>query len=166
MLWHRQLNCFARNSGLPRNRKLMTPQKTDTMRIALSGRISVCRSWLLAPLLVCGVCGFRGPSTRADDLQNAAVPSFRTQFRVPVALALIENESLLFTANRRSGTVSVIDTATNKLIAEQAVGEMLSDLAVTPGGRFLIAADESRHQLVLLERTGRDLKVLERLDVS
>jgi YVTN family beta-propeller protein len=145
---------------------LMTPQETDPMRIAFSGRITVRKAWLLVPLLVCGVCSLCGPSSRADESQNAAVPSFRTQFRVPVALALIENESLLFTANRRSGTVSVIDTATNKLVAEQAVGGMLSDLAVTPRGRFLIATDEARHQLVLLERTGRDVKVLERLDVS
>src|SRR6478735_11325624 len=100
------------------------------MPIAFSGRITVRTAWLLAPLLVCGVCGLRGRSSRADELEIAAVPSFRPQFRGPVALALIENESLLFTANRRSGTVSVIDTVTNKLVAEQAVGGMLSDLAV------------------------------------
>src|SRR6186713_721287 len=127
------------------------------MPIAFSDKITVRKAWLLAPLLVCGVCGLRGPSSRADESETAAVPSFRTQFRTPVALALIENESLLFTANRRSGTVSVIDTATNKLVAEQAVGGMLSDLAATPGGRFLVATDEARHQLVLLERTGRDV---------
>jgi DNA-binding beta-propeller fold protein YncE len=65
-----------------------------------------------------------------------------TQFRRPIALALSGNARWLFAANRRSGTISVIDTKLGDVVGEVAVGRSLADLVSLPGER-LLAVDEA-----------------------
>jgi YVTN family beta-propeller protein len=73
-----------------------------------------------------------------------------TRLRRPVAMTLSRDGRLLFAANRRSGTVSTIDTQAREVIAEQRIGRQLSDIERTPDGRFLLALDEAANELIVL----------------
>lgn len=136
------------------------------MRMVSFGKVA-CPGTAAAALLMtaAGVFTLVARSPQASESSASQAPQYRSQFRRPVALVLLESDSILLAANRRSGSISVVDTASNKIAAEHAVGGMLSDLAVVPGGRFLVATDEAQHQLIVLHRSGRELKVLGRLDV-
>ncbi|QDU94628.1 Cytochrome c551 peroxidase precursor [Lignipirellula cremea] len=67
-------------------------------------------------------------------------------FRRPVAL--VAQGERLFVANQR-GSISVIDTRTNRLLQETPCGQRLADIASTPWG--LMAVDEQAGQLLRLE---------------
>lgn len=96
---------------------------------------------------------------------RAEMPAQETAVRRPVAMVLADNDRLLFVANQRSGTISCLDTATEAVIAEQCMGQRLSDLACLPDGR-LLALDEECHELLLLSRDGARLSVVARTNVS
>ena len=49
--------------------------------------------------------------------------------RQPVALVCAEGGKTVFVANRRSGSLTVIDAATRKVVAESQVGRGLAHLA-------------------------------------
>ncbi len=93
-------------------------------------------------------------------------PSLAPVLRRPVALALADEGKWLFTANQGSGTITVIDTATWRPVAEAAVGQRLSDLAAMPGASHLLAVDEAGAELIVLRRRGPSLEVAHRLKVS
>ena len=76
-------------------------------------------------------------------------------------------------ANRRSGTLSVIDTATLTVKFETRAGRSLGDLALLPNwgsmGTVLLAVDEEAHELLLLSPSGPDawdLQVEDRISVG
>ncbi len=135
------------------------------MRIVSSMKMMVPGATVFALLVMTAGFMSNPGAPRAGESATTAAPQSQFRFRRPVALVLLERDSLLFAANRKSGSISVIDTAANKPVAEYAVGEMLSDLVVVPGERFLVATDEARHQLILLERNGREVRAVGRLDV-
>ena len=87
------------------------------------------------------------------------------QFRRPLALAELA-DGRLCVANRRSGTVSLIDIWREHTVAEISIGRRLSDLAILPDGRHLLVTDEECHQLILLKYDGDQMTVVERLEVS
>lgn len=58
-----------------------------------------------------------------------------SRVRRPVALAFADGGTLLLVANRGSGTISVVDVAAAKVVAEWGVGRGLADLAPWPTGR-------------------------------
>jgi YVTN family beta-propeller protein len=91
--------------------------------------------------------------------------AFRPQLRRPAALAESPDGKWLYVANRRSGSVSVVDLAKRRAVAEMNVGGTLADLAAVAGGR-LLAVDESRHELILLCVDGAEIKAAARLTVS
>ena len=76
---------------------------------------------------------------------------FSARLRRPVALRLSENEDSLFVANRRGGSVSIVDLANEKTVAEFPIGKQISDLVTTPDHKWLLATDEAAHELVVLE---------------
>lgn len=82
--------------------------------------------------------------------------------RRPVALALVDGGKALLVANRRTGSVSVIDTAAARVAGEANVGRGLADIAATGGGR-LLAVDEVADELLVLKRDGSELRVAGRL---
>lgn len=84
--------------------------------------------------------------------------------RHPVAIQLAPHEDFLYTANQRSGTLSVVDIAARKVVGEVEVGERLSHLVTSPLGG-LLATDEARHELVVIGGAGTDLKIRQRLTV-
>ncbi len=98
------------------------------------------------------------PCVAADELME------QRHWRRPIAIA--QAESWLFVANRDSGTVSVLDVASRRVIREIKIGVRLSDLKVVVGGRFLLAVDESSHQLLVLIRLQSDLQVIQKLDLA
>jgi len=88
------------------------------------------------------------------------------RFRGPVALVLLDDGKLLLTANRRSGTVSIVDTAESRMAGEIAFGKKLSDLLAVPGFDLLLTTDEEAHEAILLRRDGRSLTVVTRVPVA
>lgn len=119
------------------------------------GRFMLCTS--LAALCMAGW-------PEAATPQEASV-SLAARLRRPVAIVAHGDEGRLLVANRRSGTISVVDSGLKKTVAEYAAGRMLSDLVALPGGRHLAAADEAAGQLILLEQREETLKEVGRLDV-
>lgn len=91
-------------------------------------------------------------------------PALATQLRRPVALQLAADGKLLYTANRVSGTLSVIDLAKRQVVAEHQIGRQLSDLESAGPGR-LVATDEAAHELIVLRVNGADVSVLQRVAV-
>ncbi len=93
--------------------------------------------------------------------------------RHPVALALDEMEHRLFVSNRRSGTLSVIDTNELTVQFETRLGRTLGDLVFLPNRdsieRRLLAVDEGADELLVLSLPGPDVwdvQVLDRVPVS
>lgn len=85
----------------------------------------------------------------------AALPSggaeLQPALRRPVGLTLSADESTLFVANRRAGSLSLVDLQAAAVVAEFPVGKQLSDLATTPDHRTLLLTDDARHELVLVD---------------
>jgi YVTN family beta-propeller protein len=90
----------------------------------------------------------------------------KTPLRRPIALVAADEGKWLFTANRQSGTVSVIDAASERTVGEVAVGRKIADLAATPDGTHLLAVDEDAGELIVLRRRGSELEAVHRLKVS
>lgn len=92
------------------------------------------------------------------------------RFRRPIALQLAADEQLLYVANRDSGSVTMIDTQSNHVVAETDIGRRLSDLVRVPDRPWLLATDQEAHELLLLETTQDAtqpvLRVRQRLAVS
>ena len=93
--------------------------------------------------------------------------------RHPIALALDESGHRLLVANRRSGTLSVIDTSKLVVVFETRLGRSLADLTLVPGHEptetELLALDEEAHTLLMLTLSGpvrRAIQVKDRLTVS
>jgi YVTN family beta-propeller protein len=90
----------------------------------------------------------------------------KPQFRRPVGIAVSPDGRFVYTANRRSGTVSVVDTTKPAVVSEIDVAGRLSGLALLAGGKRLLTTDEQHHELVLLSGGPVDWKVAARLKVA
>jgi YVTN family beta-propeller protein len=69
-------------------------------------------------------------------------------------------------ANRRSGSLSVIDTVARRVVAEHDIGRGLADLALLSDGRDLMAVDPDSNELLLIAYRDRSIQVAERIKVS
>jgi YVTN family beta-propeller protein len=98
--------------------------------------------------------------------ESAAALARTPHLRRPVALAAADGGRWLFTANRRSGAISVIDTVARRTVAEIPVGKKLADLAVTPDGRRVVVVDEEANELIVLARDGGELRPERRVKVA
>jgi len=83
--------------------------------------------------------------------------------RRPIALVL--RGSVLYSGNRRSGSVSAIDLSTRTVRQEVEVAKQLSDLVPMPDGTF-IATDEAAGSLIGLRRGPRSIEVAWTLPVG
>jgi YVTN family beta-propeller protein len=88
------------------------------------------------------------------------------RLRRPIALVLADGGNTLLVANRDSGTISIVDTRTQKVVSERRLGRRLSDLAATAKGDLLLAADEEAGEVVLVEHRPGSLRELRRLRVG
>ena len=78
--------------------------------------------------------------------------------RRPVALALALGGARLYVANRRAGSLSVVDPKAGRVVAEFDVGGEVVDLACRPDGR-LVLVDRSGGALILARVSDRSLEV-------
>ncbi|HEY1381664.1 MAG TPA: hypothetical protein VGF55_33005, partial [Gemmataceae bacterium] len=97
---------------------------------------------------------------------GATDPQTAARLRQPVAAVLLADGRTLAVANRRSGTVSLVDLAAGRVRDEIAVGDGLADLIVLPDRRHLLAIDAEAHALVVLADDRGQLKVVTRLPVD
>jgi DNA-binding beta-propeller fold protein YncE len=113
-------------------------------------------------MLVCLLCS-------TSEIGRAGHPEYigpTTSLRRPVALVLSDDGKWLFTANERSGSISVLDGVGRKTINEFPVGRKLADLSAAPGGSYLVTVDEEANELLLLDRRDAALRIVERLKVA
>ncbi|MBW3598609.1 MAG: c-type cytochrome [Planctomycetes bacterium] len=99
--------------------------------------------------------------SRATSAEVNPAPKLRR----PTAMVAGADPRFLYVANRRSGTVSVVDLQSRLVAAETEVGETLAGMAALDDSRML-AIDESRHELILLRVEGTTVTPAERLPVS
>ncbi len=92
-------------------------------------------------------------------------PKAEARPRRPVALTISADGSRLFVANRRSGSVSVVDPSKGRVASESEVGRGLADLAMLPSGR-LLAVDRDADALLVLAVVGESVEVEARLPVA
>ncbi len=102
----------------------------------------------------------------AREPQSAPPPPSEGTLRRPVALVLADDDRLLVSANRRTGSVSVIDLAQQRVVNEVTLGKSLADLQAVGDGKFLLAVDDEAHELIALRRRGHQIAVAGRLSVS
>ncbi len=81
------------------------------------------------------------PSPRTDDRlpESSSIPEKKD--RSPVDLVLTIDERWLLTANQGTGTVSVVETASGKVVAEVPCGEKPQALALTADNRLLLVSN-------------------------
>ncbi len=115
-------------------------------------------SQFLKMLLVCLLAGTGIRATTAAELPP--------RLRRPVALAFTQNHQRLLVANSRGKSFSLIDIAQQKTIAEEPSGGVLSDLQPLEDGNWMLATDESNHQLLLLSIKDDQVRVRQRVSVS
>ena len=125
------------------------------------------RAYTMAFLVALCIHWSACPAT-SPAAEQAAQPAEADQARLrrPIAMVLVDEGRLLLVANRRSGSVSIVDTASNRVVSETPVGRELADMAVTPDGKRLLVVDEAAGELVILTRSGDQLSVTQRLSVS
>lgn len=115
-------------------------------------------SRLLKILLVCLLAGSGIRVTTAAELAP--------RLRRPVALAFTQNHQRLLVANSRGKSLSLIDIAQQKTITEELSGGVLSDLQPLDDGSWMLATDETNHQLLLLSVKDDQIQVRQRVSVS
>lgn len=70
--------------------------------------------------------------------------------RSPVDLVLTADQQWLLTANQTSGTLSLVQVATGKVMAEADAGQRPAALALTPDGRRVLVSGTYSGELVVL----------------
>lgn len=96
--------------------------------------------------------------TRASDSLHE-----QPALRRPVALVGIDDQ--LCIANRRSGTVSIVDPHSRSVLSETAIGKTLADIAAIPGTHNLVVVDEQQDELLLVEKHDATLRIVGRTAV-
>jgi YVTN family beta-propeller protein len=92
--------------------------------------------------------------------------SLARRVRQPVALAVAGGGKTVHVANRRSGSLSVIDAETRRVMAEYDVGRGLADLAIVPDTGYLLAIDRTADEALLIAARDRSIQVINRIKVS
>jgi YVTN family beta-propeller protein len=86
--------------------------------------------------------------------------------RSPIALALSSDGSRLLTANQTAGTVSLVDTATGRVLDEVATGEKPAGVAISPDGTRGVVTHWYGYDLAILEVGSERLKVVGRVEMG
>jgi YVTN family beta-propeller protein len=119
----------------------------------------------LAPPLVALLIALAPQGALCDDAPGSSSHATR-RVRQPVALTCADGGKTVFVANRRSGSISIIDAATRGVVAEYDVGRSLADLAFSNDGHYLMAVDPVANELLLLDYRDRSIQVVDRVKVS
>ena len=100
----------------------------------------------------------------ATDVGNAS--GAEAHWRRPVAIDISEDGEWLYTANRDSGTVSIVAAKNRTVIDEISVGKRLSDVLVVPEKDLLLCLDQAKHELVVLRQVADHWAVATRAPVA
>jgi len=122
--------------------QLLLPSSLAALLMLLAPRVGISGD----------AAGFAGPLAR--------------QPRQPVALVCADGGKTVLVANRRSGSLSIIDAASRRVVAEHEIGRGLADLAVLPDGRHLLAVDQVASELLLINYRDRSIEVVDRVKLS
>jgi YVTN family beta-propeller protein len=117
--------------------------------------VTMSKAVLLLLGLAVGLASGEVPRSKAEEMR----------IRHPVALVGSPDGSRLFVANRRSGSVSIVDVKSGRVVSEQDVGRGLVDLARLPDNR-LLAVDREGDALLVLKVDGDAVEVESRLAVA
>jgi len=105
----------------------------------------------IGPVLVlCILCHCQKP-TVADG------PGARESDRSPIDLALLPEGRRAVVANHTSGTISLVDLASGKLLDEALTGRRPAAVAVAPDGKNVAVANHWSHDVWLFEVQGNKL---------
>ena len=88
------------------------------------------------------------------------------RIRQPIAIVPLPGGKAVLVANGRSGSISVIDAASRRVVAEHDLGGGLADLALLAGGPWLLALDRRANELLLIEYQGPSIRVVDRVKVG
>ena len=86
--------------------------------------------------------------------------------RSPVSLAIFDNGKRLLTANQTSGTVSLVDTSTKKVLHELPTGDKPAGIAVTADGKTVVVSHWYGYDVAVLKVDGDRLSILARIEVG
>ena len=114
------------------------------------------------PTVLAFLCLGLGSAISAADVPLKDQPHLRR----PIASAWLVEGKLLAVANQRSGSISIVDIEKRKVLKEAPVGERLADVASLPLEGWLLAVDEKRHELLVLQWDEDELRIAERIAVS
>jgi YVTN family beta-propeller protein len=103
-------------------------------------------------------CETTGVVVLIDPERRAMVDTIATDSTNSHRLAILPDGSRLYTENEEDGTLSVIDLGTRKLIRKVAMPRPLAGIAVSPDGKTIVAVDDGKPALVLVD-TARDVPV-------
>jgi len=121
-----------------------------------------CLSVLTIIALLQSLTDARDQRPRASDGHSLLTVS---KPRRPVALVQSDDNERLFVANRRTGTITIVDLRRLQPIAEFPIARQLADLVPGPRPHLLLAVDRRANELLSVEERGSTLRVVERLSV-
>lgn len=114
-----------------------------------------------AIILVTAIAGLAGVSGAVHGVATAAGHVFRS----PADVAILAGESLLVSANAGSGSVSLVERATGRLLDELAVGSRPTAIVAAGPDRAVVSVAEAGDLVLLATRNGR-LVELRRIHVG
>jgi len=87
--------------------------------------------------------------------------------RMPVAGCFTQNGQRLLIANRKSGTITVIDTENGQTLDESNIARQIGDFVRVPGNQqFALLTDLATHKVLLLDTNRSPIRILQRLPVA
>lgn len=108
----------------------------------------------------CGLSLLVAAATFAEDsVQGERALHLEPAFRRPSSAVLLNEGTLLAIANRRSGSVTLVDAITGAIQSETKIGQEISDLAALPRSSKLALTDFARHELIFVDVDESSLKV-------
>lgn len=88
-------------------------------------------------------------------------------FTRPIAAAWIDSAKTRLAVTRQGkGSIAIVQAFNHEVPRELAIGRQLVDIVADPQGRWLIAVDEQKHELVFLNSKNASLDVVARWRVS
>ncbi|MFP6667562.1 MAG: cytochrome c peroxidase [Pirellulales bacterium] len=106
---------------------------------------------ILSLILASGSVGITCPGLGEDTQRQ--VPNLAEHLRRPVAL-IVANESLQI-GNRRSGTITVVELADSRIVAEHAVAERIADMAKLNSSGEILVVDDAKRRLLKVSLAGQ-----------
>jgi len=83
------------------------------------------------------------------------------RLRRPTALVLSQDGARMFVANGKSGSLSVIDTKSARVVSEHDIGRDLVDLALIPDSHRFLVVDQTAGALLLIEECEGRVRVID-----